>query len=269
MKASPQQLADRLHAAYTSGPVAPLRDGLDPDDAAGAYAVQSINIRRWQQAGRRIVGRKIGLTARAAQRQRGIGQPIFGALFDDMRIADGGVLLAASVLQPRAEAEVALVLATDVLKADATAEDLMAASEHAIAAIEIVDSRIVGGKRTYADSVADNGASAFYVLGQQTKPLSGLDFGSCGMALEINGNIMSVGTGPAYLGHPLNAAAWLARILIANGDALRAGDLVLTGALGPMVTIKPGDQVVAQISGLGSVSFTYEANVDASQRDPK
>jgi len=219
--------------------------------------VQAINTNYWQQAGRRVVGRKVGLTAKVVQAQLGVDQPDFGVLFDDMAIPDGGVLRPSQVLQPKAEAEVALILGSDIDAADATAETMAAAVKAAVAAIEIVDSRIADWKITFADTVADNGSSAFFVLGRDQKPLAGLDLYTCGMALEINGAIASVGAGAACLGHPLEAAAWLARTLSAAGDPLRAGDIVLTGALGPMVALSPGDRIEAKIGGLGSVAFTY------------
>jgi 2-keto-4-pentenoate hydratase len=258
MIASLSLLAERLRAAYTGGAVPPLRDGLAPTDAVGAYAVQAINTAFWQNASRRIVGRKIGLTAKAVQAQLGVDQPDFGVLFADMALADGGVLRAATVLQPKAEAEVAIVLKHDLPGLDTTPDDVAAAVDYAVAAIEIVDSRIADWKISFADTVADNGSSAFYVLGSERKTLAGLDLYTCGMVIEVNGAVASLGAGAACLGNPLNAAAWLARTLAANGAPLRAGEVVLTGALGPMVALTPGDHVEAKIGGLGSVSFRYE-----------
>ena len=251
-------LAVRLRNAYVAGVVAPLRDALEATDSAGAYQVQAINTEYWQAAGRRIVGRKIGLTAKAVQAQLGVDQPDFGVLFDDMVIANGGVLRRDQVIQPKAEAEVALVLARDIDDPGATRESVAAAVAYAVAAIEIVDSRIADWKITFADTVADNGSSAFYVLGDEQKPLAGLDLYTCGMVLEVNGAVASIGAGAACLGHPLEAAAWLARPLAAVGQPLRAGDVILTGALGPMVTLNPGDRIEAKIGGLGSVAFHFE-----------
>jgi 2-keto-4-pentenoate hydratase len=252
-----QVLAARLRRAYDGGPVPPLRDGLDPGDGEAAYAVQAINTAYWTEQGRRIVGRKIGLTAKAVQAQLGVDQPDFGVLFDDMQIADGGVLAAARVLQPKVEAEVAMVLAHDLPDPQTTAEQAAAAVGHVLPAIEIVDSRIADWKITFADTVADNGSSAFFVLGGEPKPLTGLDLWTCGMVLQVNGQVVSVGAGAACLGHPLNAAAWLARTLAARGEPLKAGDILMTGALGPMAAIKPGDCVKASIGGLGTAMFSY------------
>jgi 2-keto-4-pentenoate hydratase len=257
--ASYRQISEQLLRAYRAGPIPSLRDVLAPTDADGAYAVQAVSVASWMTAGRRIVGHKVGLTAPAVQAQLGVDQPDFGVLFDDMPILNGGVLKAAQVLQPKAEAEVALVLARDVTNPEATVDDIAVATAYAVAAIEIVDSRIADWKITFADSVADNGSSGFFVLGEERRHLAGLDLYTCGMVLKTNGAIASVGAGAACLGHPLNAAAWLARTLIARGDGLKAGEVLLTGALGPMVTLKLGDHVVAEIGGIGSACFTYQA----------
>lgn len=257
MTTSHADAAARLRDAYAGGQVPPLRDALAPGDLEGAYAVQAINTRYWQDQGRRIAGRKVGLTAKAVQAQLGVDQPDFGALFADMEIPRGGALLSSRVLQPKAEAEIAIVIGSDLTGADlgrAQVEDAVAGVR---AAIEIVDSRIADWKIAFADTVADNGSSAFYVLGEETRPLAGLDLWSCGMVLEVNGEVKSLGAGAACLGHPLEAATWLARTLAAQGAPLRAGDVVLTGALGPMVALQPGDDVRATIGGLGSVAFSY------------
>ena len=249
--------AERIRAAYSQGPVPPLRDVLEPADIDDAYAVQALNTAFWQEQGRRIVGRKVGLTAKAVQAQLGVDRPDFGVLFDDMAIADGGRLSPDRIIQPKAEAEVAFILGADLADPEATAEEVASAVAHAVAAIEIVDSRIADWKITFADTVADNGSSAFFVLGETRKPLEGLDLWTCGMVLEVTGEIVSLGAGAACLGHPLNALAWLAKTLAERGEPLRAGDIVLSGALGPMVAIKPGDVVKGTIGGLGSVGFTY------------
>ena len=254
---SHDDLARRLRDAYASGAVPPLRDGLDPVDVEGAYAVQTINTRLWEAQGRRIVGRKAGLTAKAVQQQLGVDQPDFGVLFDDMAVVDGGTLDPAKCLQPKAEAEIAFVLSEDLPDPKTTPEMVADAIATAHAAIEIVDSRIADWKITFADTVADNGSSAFFVLGGEGKPLAGLDLYTAGMVMEINGQIASLGTGAAALGHPLYAAAWLARTLAARGEPLRSGDIVLAGALGPMVTLNPGDHVRAVVGGIGEASFTY------------
>lgn len=254
-----ESAARRLRDAYTKGAVAPLRDLLEPLDIDGAYAVQNINTRHWLAQGRRIIGRKAGLTAKAVQAQLGVNQPDFGVLFHDMQIADGGTLEPSRALQPKAEAEIALVLGASLPEPVTTPEMVAAAVSTVHAAIEIVDSRIANWQISFADTVADNGSSAFFVLASEGKPLAGLDLYTAGMVLEIDGQIVSLGAGAAALGHPLKAAAWLASTLASRGEPLQAGDILLTGALGPMATLSPGNRVRAIVGGLGEASFTYAA----------
>jgi 2-keto-4-pentenoate hydratase len=256
---SHEDLALRLREAYSGNTVAPLRDGLSPTDVNGAYAVQTINTRFWEAQGRRIVGRKAGLTANAVQVQLGVDQPDFGVLFDDMRVADGGTLDPAKTLQPKAEAEIAFVLGADLPEPGTTVEQVAAAVASVHAAIEIVDSRIADWKITFADTVADNGSSAFFVLADEGRQLAGLDLEGAAMAMDVGGKTVSTGVGAAALGNPLNAAAWLARTLAGRGEPLKAGDILLAGALGPMVALTPGDAHLDMIAGIGTCSFTYEA----------
>ncbi len=236
-------------------PILPLREYLLPTDDAGAYEVQSINVRRRLANGARVVGRKIGLTSEAVQRQLGVSQPDFGVLFEDMALRSGDTLLAHRLIQPKIEAEIALVLSRDLNSVNVTAADVAAATDHAVAALEVVDSRIAEWKITFADTVADNGSSAFFVLGTERKSLGQCDGIACVMPMWVNGAVASLGRGAACLGNPLEAAVWLARTLAARGEWLREGDVVLTGALGPMVALKGGDAVTATIEGLGSVSL--------------
>lgn len=254
---SPQAISERLMKAYRDGPIPSLRDELAATDIDGAYAIQSASVHSWIAAGRRIVGRKIGLTSAAVQAQLGVNQPDYGVLFQDMRVANGAHLQHARLLQPKAEAEIAFIMAADVADRQISREALAAAVSAAVPAIEIVDSRIADWKITFADTVADNGSSAYFVLGDNPRSLNGLDLWTCGMVLEVNSQVRSVGAGAACLGHPLNAAVWLARILAERGETLKAGDVLMTGALGPMSPIQPGDEIRASVGGLGSVSFTY------------
>jgi len=251
------EAARRLCEAYNGETVPPLRRWLDPTDAEGAYAVQTINTRFWESQGRRIVGRKAGLTAEAVQKQLGVDQPDFGVLFEDMRVPDGGRLDPSRCIQPKAEAEIAFVLGRDLPSAETSAAQVANAVATTHAAIEIVDSRISDWKITFADTVADNGSSAFFVLAEEGLPLTGLDLEGAEMELRVNGEVASRGVGSAALGNPLNAAAWLARTLAARGEPLKAGDILLAGALGPMVTLSPGDHIETVVGGIGACSFTY------------
>jgi 2-keto-4-pentenoate hydratase len=249
--------AQRVREAYRAGPIAPLRDLLEPGDIDCGYQIQTANTRYWLEQGRRIVGRKIGLTSAAVQRQLGVDQPDFGVLFADMLISDGGILAPSRLLQPKAEGEIAFVLGRDLTTDSPSRIDLLQAIAYALPAIEVVDSRFLDWKITIADTIADNASSAYFVLGSEPRSLTDLDLATCGMALSIDGAIVSVGAGAACMAHPLNAVEWLARTLARRGEPLRAGDVVMSGALGPMVPLVAGTSVRVAIGGLGSAEFHY------------
>lgn len=244
-------------AARTRVPCPPVRDRLPAGDIPAAYAVQRINTEHAQREGRRIVGRKIGLTSPAVQRQLGVDQPDFGVLFDDMTYHDNAEVALAGLLQPRAEAEVALVLGRDLDQARCTFVDVLRATDFALPAIEVCGSRIAGWDISITDTVADNASSGVFVLGTTPVSLSTVDLAATEMALTLGGEVRSTGRGDAVLGHPLHAAAWLAGTTAGMGDPLRAGDIVLTGALGPMVAVGAGDVVEATLSGLGRIRVRF------------
>jgi 2-keto-4-pentenoate hydratase len=248
--------AERLaEARRTNAPVEPVRDLITSQ--SDAYAVQKLWVNEQITSGRRIVGRKIGLTSAAVQKQLGVDSPDFGTLMDDMAIPDGAEIPYGTVLQPRAEAEVALVLEHDLTHERHTVADVIRATAFALPAIEVVGSRIRDWDITLADTVADNGSSALYVLGTRPVHLKDLDLRTAGMVMERRGDQVSTGAGAACLGNPLNAVLWLADMLVSIGEPLRAGDTVLTGALGPMVAAAPGDVFEARIQGLGSVRAAF------------
>ncbi|GGY80249.1 2-keto-4-pentenoate hydratase [Streptomyces omiyaensis] len=250
--------ADRLDRARRTGvPCAPVRDLLPPGDLDAAYAVQALLTGRGLAGGRRITGWKIGLTSPAVQRQLGVTTPDFGALLDDTAVPDGAELPWGEVLQPKAEAEVALVLEHDLGHERHTVADVIRATAFALPAVEIVGSRVRDWDITAVDTVADNASSGAYVLGTRPVLLRDLDLRTAGMVLERGGEPVSTGAGVACLGNPLHAAVWLADTLVRLGRPLRAGDTVLTGALGPMAEVAPGDVLEARIDGLGSVRAAF------------
>jgi 2-keto-4-pentenoate hydratase len=263
------QAAERLTlAARTGVPTAPVRDVLGSTDVALAYRVQNALTAARKAAGARVVGRKVGLTSPAVQRQLGVDQPDFGVLFDDMLVPSGAEVNSGRLIAPKAEAEIAFVLSADMdgfaagLSPDApiSAADRSAAAaavDYAVAALEIVDSRVADWDITITDTVADNASSALYVLGDKRIPLGEFAPAEVIMNLEKNGAPASSGNGAACLGDPIHALIWLARTAASLGAPLRAGDVVLSGALGAMVTAEPGTEITAELSTLGRVSVTF------------
>ena len=265
MQAQIQALANRLWTATHDGTTtAPLRDDIARlAESSGtpaldiAYRIQEDQTARRMQAGGRLVGRKIGLTSKAVQQQLGVDSPDYGALFADMAIGDGEPIDWNRTHQPKAEAEIALVLERDLPHAINTVADIISATAYALPAIEVVGSRIANWDIRLVDTVADNASSGLFVLGSRPVLLRDLDLIRCGMVMECRGDQVSVGAGSACLGNPLNAAVWLANTMTRLGSPLRAGDVVLTGALGPMAAAKPGDVFTAHIEGLGSVTAIF------------
>ncbi len=250
---------NELLGAYATGvPIPPLRERLLPvGDIDAAYAVQKEVTAHWLTQGRRLVGAKIGLTNKAVQSVFGVFQPDFGVLLADRAVNDGDVVDLGRLIQPRVEAEIAFVMGADLPYKEVTAVDVIRATEYLLPSIEIVDSRITNWDISIVDTVADNASSGLFVLGTQPVKLSDVDLRMCGMVLEHMGEPVSVGAGAACLGNPLNAVTWLASTMARMGTPLRAGDVVLSGALGPMVSVTPGARYEARISGLGSVRVGF------------
>jgi 2-keto-4-pentenoate hydratase len=246
-------------ASRTGRLIAPLRETYPQMTGAEAYAVQRTNTdHRMREDGRRIVGCKVGLTAKAVQAQLGVDQPDFGILLDDMSFGDSEPIPMRGLHQPKIEAEIAFVLGRDLDMSHPGHVDVIKAVDHLLPALEIVGSRIANWNIRYVDTVADNASSSAYVLGTTKRRVEEVDLTLCGMAMTRRGEPVSVGAGAACLGNPLNAVVWLARTMRALGQPLRAGDLVLSGALGPMVAVTAGDVFETRISGLGSVKAVFQ-----------
>ncbi|MDE0797685.1 MAG: fumarylacetoacetate hydrolase family protein [Alphaproteobacteria bacterium] len=258
-----QQAAEQLRGAATSGkPVAPVRDLISAGGVDAAYAVQEINTRHYVDSGRRLVGRKIGLTSLSVQRQLGVDQPDYGMLFADMDVPEGIPISLDQVIQPKVEAEIAIVIGRDLPHPDLTTAEMIRAVEYVVPAIEIVDSRVANWDIRIWDTVADNASSGLFVLGAVPRKLDGLDLRECGMVMEIKGEPISVGAGIACLGSPITASLWLARVMARVGRPLLEGDVILSGALGPMAGVNRGDVVEARINGVGMVRAEFAADTN-------
>ena len=251
--------ARRLAEAYlTRTPCDPVRDLIGSTDLDLAYAVQQQLLELVTAHGTRVVGRKIGATSEAVQRQLGVDRPDFGVLLDDMDVSGLPAVPWDRLIQPKAEAEVAFVLREDLADGPLDRDQLIDAVDFAVAALEIVDSRIKNWDISFADTVSDNASSGLYVLGDHRVSLTSFDPRDVQMSMAINGEVVSTGDGRACLGDPLAALAWLARQARDYGEPLRAGQLVLSGALGPMAAVRPGDQVSVELSHLGDLTVEFD-----------
>lgn len=244
-------------AAHLRHGVPPVRHLFDDGDIDSGYAVQELLTLCRLREGARVVGRKIGLTAPAVQRQLGVDQPDFGVLFHDMLRAESQAIDLGCLIAPKVEAEVAFVLAED-LDDEITPETLRRKVAYVQPALEIVDSRVKDWDISIVDTVADNASSALFVLGSRKTPLDRLDLATVRMTMTCQGAVVSEGTGADCLGDPVRAVLWLARKLRHIGLTARAGEVILSGALGPMVRARAGAAYRAEISGVGSVSARFD-----------
>jgi 2-keto-4-pentenoate hydratase len=261
----PRSDADRIAQALRAAderarPIGPVRHEADALDVEAAYDIQRRVIEGRLASGARRLGRKVGLTSRAVQDQLGVSEPDFGVLLDDMRVEDNGFVHVGELISPRVEAEIAFVLGSD-LDAGLDLQSVADAVSYAAASLEIVDSRIRDWDISIVDTIADNGSSARFVLGSERRSLAQLVPKDVQMSMTSNGRVVSEGSGLACLGDPLNALLWLATRARDLGDPLRAGEIVLSGALGPMHSIAAGDSVRAELTGLGSVSIQFVEGV--------
>jgi 2-keto-4-pentenoate hydratase len=268
---SPQELAviaataRLLQAQQNMAPCSPVRDIIGDTDISLALQVQQRGVEARLAAGARLVGHKIGLTSRAVQQQLGVGQPDFGTLFEDMQVRDLESVPSERLIQPQAEAEIAFVLGSDLVDGPLELEQVRGAVAYATAALEVVDSRIAGWDIKITDTIADNASSGLFLLGEERVTLDHFEPREAVMHLGVDGSQHSTGRGSDSLGDPLLALAWLARTLRDLGQPLRAGHVVLSGALGPMVPCPPGTRISVEISGLGRLNTTFSASSKGPQ----
>jgi 2-keto-4-pentenoate hydratase len=239
-----QQLADELwEADRTAKPIAPLTDRHSDLAIEDAYAIQTINIDRRIAAGQRVIGRKVGLTSRPMQELLGVDEPDFGVLTDEMIVEDGDLIPLSRLVQPRVEAELAFVMARAIAGA--------------LPAVEVVDSRVADWKIKLVDTVADNASSGLLVVGGRMRPVTELDLRLLGVVVSRAGEVIDTGAGAAALGNPARCVAWLANKLGSFGAGLKAGDIVLPGAVHKMVPVQPGDVFRAEFAHLGPVTVRF------------
>lgn len=252
-------LGDELYRALrTREPVEPLTAREPEITLDDAYHVSRRLLERRLADGERVVGKKIGVTSKVVQRALDVHQPDFGWLTDGMRHDSGGELpIGRALIQPRAEAELAFVLKQALRGPGITPADVVAATDCVRACFEIVDSRIRDWKIRIQDTVADNASSGLFVLGREAADPRRVDFFTCGVVVEKNGEIISTGAGAAALGSPLVCVAWLADTLSRFGVALEAGEVILSGSLVPLEPVQPGDRMRVTIGGVGGAEVRF------------
>lgn len=250
------QIAQTLiEAARTRTAVHPLTNDYPDLDVDTAYEVQDAVVDARVQAGARVIGAKLGLTSVAKQKQMNVSEPLYGRLTDDMQLDTGQTLTISDYIQPRCEPEIAFLLGEDLEGPQVLAAHVLAATELVFPAIDVLDSRFAGYKFTGADVIADNSSCAGFVFGGQGTDPTGIDLRLVGCTFEKNGQLVSTAAGAAVLGHPASAVAWAIRRMAERGQGLKAGQIIMAGALTEAVVVEPGDTVVARFDRLGSVEL--------------
>ena len=257
-KSKIEKYGDELYDALINRKaVAPLTDREADITIEDAYQIQQRMIQRRVDAGETIIGKKIGVTSKVVIDILKVNQPDFGMMTSGMVFNEGEAIDTSTMIAPRAEAEVAFVLKSDLMGPGVTAADVLRATECVVPCFEIVDSRIQDWKIKIQDTVADNASCGVLVLGGRRKSPRDIDLALAGMVLEKNGEVISTSTGAAVQGSPVNAVAWLANTLGSLGIPLKAGEVILSGSQSPLVPVKAGDSLVCSVGGLGSTSVRF------------
>ena len=251
-------IGDRLYEAWRGRrPLAPPSEAQPQLTIDHAYRIQQRMVARRVGQGEQVIGKKIGVTSKAVQDMLDVRQPDFGILLSGMAYDDGAAIPMDSMIQPRAEGEIAFFLHSRLQGPGVTAADVLAATRDVAACFEIVDSRVQDWRIRIADTVADNASCGVFAIGAERVNPATLDLAACTMTIEKNGDVVATGVGSAALGHPAEAVAWLANELGARGIALEPDEPILSGSLAVLVPVKAGDALTVRIEGIGSCAVSF------------
>jgi 2-keto-4-pentenoate hydratase len=249
------ELLDSAEEQHIS--IAPLTEQQPTLTIDDAYHVQLTRIEKKVNDGDVITGKKIGLTSLAMQNLLGVDQPDYGHLLKSMEVKNGGEISLSSLFQPKIEGEIAFVLKQDLVGPNVTVEDVLLATDYVVASIEIVDSRVKDWKIKLEDTIADNASCGLYVLSDQKVKLEDIHLPSISMQLLKNGEVVNTGQGTDVLGNPAVCVQWLANKLHTYNVDLKAGEVILSGALSAAVVAEPGDIFTARFTTLGDVTVEF------------
>jgi 2-oxo-3-hexenedioate decarboxylase len=251
------ELADIVDEAMrNAADIVKLTDHQPDMDIAYGYAVQTELSRRWQADGRRLTGYKGGLTSKAKIVQMGLETPVFGVLMGDTCVPDGDAVDMTQLIHPKVEAEIAFVTSRE-LSGDVSVDEVLAATEFVLPAIEVIDSRFKDFKFDIQSVIADNTSAARYIVGGSPRRPDGLDLRLLGVVMERNGAVVGTAAGAAVMGHPAASVVALVRWLADAGQALPEGSLVMTGGVTEAVAVHAGDHVTARVQHLGTVGVRF------------
>ncbi len=250
--------AELAEAGRTRTPVPRISSRHPEATVEDSYAIQGVWRDSRLAAGRRIVGRKIGLTSKAMQAATGITEPDYGVMFDDTVWSSGDTLPFDAFANVRVEVELAFVLAAPLEGPGCTLTDVLAATEYVTPALEVLDSRMELEGRTIVDTIADNAAYGGTVLGGIPTPPGDVDLRWVAALLSVNGSIEETGVAAGVLGHPALGVAWLANKLHQHGARLEAGEIILAGSFTRPVWIARGDEVHGDYGPRGAITCRFD-----------
>jgi 2-keto-4-pentenoate hydratase len=241
-------------ARRTRVPIPPFTDDDPSLGMADGYAIQRELIELLLADGDRIVGHKVGLTSKPMQKMVGVDSPDYGPVLASTIYRDGDIIPAGRFIAPKIEAEIVFVIGERLEGPGVTVTQAHAAIAGAVAAMEIVDSRIADWRIKLADTVADLASNGAMATSSRIVPITDIDTRLIGMTLTRNGELIDTGAGAAALGDPVAVVAWLANVLGGDGVALEPGHLIMTGALHAAVPMTPGDVFRAEFDRLGPIT---------------
>lgn len=251
---------DELYAALVGQKmIDPLTDRSSNMSIEDAYRVSRHLLERRLHTGETVIGKKIGVTSKAVQNLLDVHQPDFGYLTDAMVYESGDTIpVTKKMIQPKAEGEIAFILKRDLQGPGVTTADVQQATDFVVPCFEIVDSRIRDWKIKIQDTISDNASCGYFALGNQAADPKKLDLSTVGLVFARNGSVVATGAGAASLGSPLIGVAWLANTLSNFDVTLKAGEVILSGSLVPLIPINSGDHMSIDIGGIGSASLCFE-----------
>ena len=246
-----------IGASRDMKPIDPFTETYPEITVDEAYRIQLITVEAQLSEGRKVVGKKIGLTSPAMQQMFNVNEPDYGHLFDNMLAYQGHEVNASRLLQPRIEGEIAFVMERDLVGPGVTVADVMRSTAGVTAALEIIDSRIRDWKIKIQDTVADNASSGAFVLGSKLVSLTDLDLRRVGFVMTKNGQLAATGAGAAVLGNPVQSVAWLANKMGEYEIPLKAGEVILSGAAAAAVPVQAGDSIHLTVDRIGDVACFF------------
>lgn len=250
--------SELLEAEKTCKGISPLTERDSSLTVEDAYHIQLEMVKQKLAEGKKIIGKKVGLTSVAMQKMLNVDEPDYGHLYDDMELKNETSIKVSTMVAPKVEAEIGFVLSEDLVGPNVTYLDVMMATKYVVPTIEVIDSRVADWNIKLIDTVADNGSSAKVVVGDKQTTLETLDLRTNSMVLYKNDELIATGAGAAALGHPAHAVAWLANKLHDFGITLKKDELILPGALSGAVVVETGDTIKADFGPVGSVTVHFE-----------